>query len=136
MSASGQKQKSQPVMLRSALPSKPDMARVYEYTPRARAFLNSRPSRLSKTPSFWKKSQLGGSRLCTADPETLRMVYGRRANSTLQGGIETLGQLVSVFVTPTIGTWGLPRLLSARSLDGSSCVQDADLILQETLTRR
>jgi hypothetical protein len=33
MSASGQNRKSQPVMLRSALPSKADMARVYEYRP-------------------------------------------------------------------------------------------------------
>jgi hypothetical protein len=34
---------------------------------------------------LWKKSQIGGSRSLTADPETLPMVDGRRANSTLQG---------------------------------------------------
>src|SRR6516164_6355085 len=64
------------IRLRANLLQKPlalGGASTDEYTPRARALLNSRPSRFSKTPSSFleKKSQMGGSRFATADPETL-----------------------------------------------------------------
>jgi hypothetical protein len=105
-------------MTRSALTPKPDIDSFYEYTPQARALLNSRPSRFSKNafPLFGKKSHMGGSRLRTADPETLRMVDDRRANATLQ--LWRRWQLVSVSVTSDHRDLGIAEALSARILHG------------------
>ena len=79
---------------------------------------------------------MGGSRLRTEVPETLRMVMVggriRRCRGTGRGA----GQLVSVLVTPTMGTWGLGRRYRAVAWMALLCILDADLFLQEMLTRR
>jgi hypothetical protein len=46
------------------------------------------------------------------------------------------GQLASVLVTPTMGTWGLGRRYRAVAWMALLCILDADLFLQEMLTRR
>ena len=46
------------------------------------------------------------------------------------------GQLASVLVTPTMGVGIRPTLYRAVAWMASLCIRDADLILQEMLTRR